>query len=53
MRLFDEADSTVPLELLSSQSFPSGVMYLVYGPSAAPAEAGYEEARAHIAKPSE
>jgi dihydrofolate reductase len=49
-RLFDEGPSTVPLELLSSEAFPSGVVYLVYGPSAGPGEAGYEDARAHIAK---
>lgn len=49
-RLFDEGAAPVPLALLSSETFPSGVVYLVYGPSAGPGEAGYAEARAHIAK---
>jgi dihydrofolate reductase len=32
MRLFDEGDSPVPLKLLSSQAFSTGVLYLVYAP---------------------
>src|SRR5262245_52825468 len=37
MRLFDEGES-MPLKLLSSQTFETGVLYLVYGPGDAPAE---------------
>ena len=44
MRLFDEGDTTVPLRLLRSQIFDTGVAYLVYGPDDAPPEGGYEEA---------
>lgn len=44
MRLFDEGDATVPLKLLRSQTFDTGVVYLVYGPDATPPEGGYEEA---------
>ena len=47
MRLFDEGESSVPLRLVSSETFTTGVLRLVY----APAEAGtgsYEEARTHL-----
>jgi dihydrofolate reductase len=47
MRLFDESES-VPLKLLSSQTFETGVVYLVYAPAEAPAAAGYDEAKAHL-----
>jgi len=47
MRLFDEGQS-VPLKLLSSQTFETGVVYLVYAPAEAPAAAGYDEAKAHL-----
>lgn len=32
-RLFDEGDSTIPLKLLTSKAFGSGVLHLVYGPA--------------------
>jgi dihydrofolate reductase len=44
MRLFDEGDTTMPLKLIASEAFETGVMYLVYGPDEAPPEGGYEEA---------
>jgi dihydrofolate reductase len=47
MRLFDEGDS-IPLKLQSSQTFETGVLYLVYGPAEAPAAADYDEAKAHL-----
>jgi dihydrofolate reductase len=49
MRLFDEGES-IPLKLLSSQTFETGVLYLVYVPAEAPAAAGYDEAKAHLPK---
>jgi dihydrofolate reductase len=48
MRLFDEADSTIPLKLLSSQTFTTGVLNLVYAPAESPGDAGYEEAKTHL-----
>jgi dihydrofolate reductase len=48
MRLFDEADTPVPLALLSCKQFRTGVLYLVYGPAAQVPEGGYEEARAQL-----
>ncbi len=47
MRMFDEGES-VPLKLLSSQTFETGVLYLVYAPTDPPAAAGYDEAKAHL-----
>jgi dihydrofolate reductase len=46
-RLFDEGEP-IPLRLISSQTFTTGVLYLVYGPAEAPAEASYEDAKAHL-----
>jgi dihydrofolate reductase len=40
MRLFDEGDSPVPLKLLSSQTFSTGVLYLVYAPDDSTPESG-------------
>jgi dihydrofolate reductase len=37
MRLFDEGDAPIPLELLSSQAFSTGVLHLVYGLESRPA----------------
>jgi dihydrofolate reductase len=48
MRLFDTG-APVPLELLSSETFSTGVLHLVYGPDATPPEGGYEEAKATLA----
>jgi dihydrofolate reductase len=48
MRLFDEGESRVPLRLISSETFETGVLNLVYAPAASPGEAGYEEAKAHL-----
>ena len=47
IRMFDEGES-IPLKLLSSQAFETGVLYLVYTPAEAPAAAGYDEAKAHL-----
>jgi dihydrofolate reductase len=48
MRLFDDGESPIPLTLVSSQTFKTGVLNLVYAPAEAPGPAGYEEARAHL-----
>jgi dihydrofolate reductase len=49
MRLFDEGESPIPLRLLSSETFATGVLNLVYGP-AEPSSGTYEDARAHLAR---
>jgi dihydrofolate reductase len=48
MRLFDEGDQPIPLKLLSSQTFKTGVLNLVYAPAESPGDAGYEEAKRHL-----
>jgi dihydrofolate reductase len=51
MRLFDEGDSPVPLRLISSETFETGVLNLVYAPAESTGEASYEDARAHLTQP--
>ncbi len=51
MRLFDEGESPIPLTLVSSETFETGVLNLVYTPAESVGDAGYEEAVAHIPKP--
>jgi dihydrofolate reductase len=46
-RLFDEGETAVPLELVSSETFETGVLNLVYAPAEA-REGGYEEAKGHL-----
>ena len=48
MRLFDEGESSVPLKLISSDRFETGVLNLVYAPAESAGDAGYEEAKAHL-----
>ena len=48
MRLFDEGEPSIPLKLLSSQTFETGVLNLVYAPADSPGDAGYEDAKAHL-----
>jgi dihydrofolate reductase len=50
MRLFDEGETSVPLELVSSETFETGVLNLVYAPGKT-REGGYEEARASLPEP--
>jgi dihydrofolate reductase len=51
MRLFDEGDTPIPLRLISSQAFKTGVLNLVYGPAESTSEATYEDAKAHLPQP--
>jgi dihydrofolate reductase len=50
MRLFDEGE-TIPLRLISSDTFETGVLNLVYAPAESSGGAGYEEASAHLPQP--
>lgn len=47
MRLFDEGDSAIPLRLVSSQTFTTGVLNLVYAPAAS-GEGSYDDAKRHL-----
>jgi dihydrofolate reductase len=51
MRLFDEGEGPIPLKLLSSEAFSTGVLSLVYGPAEPPGDATYEDAKAHLSQP--
>ncbi len=44
LRLFDESDTPMPLTLLKSETFKTGVLYLVYGPAESAPEGTYEDA---------
>ena len=50
MRLFDEGDETIPLKLISSETFSTGVLNLVYAPAESAGDGGYEEAKAHLSQ---
>ncbi len=48
MRLFDEDETPVPLKLISSQTFTTGVLNLVYGPAESAPEDTYDDAKVHL-----
>ncbi|GIH11348.1 pyrimidine reductase [Rhizocola hellebori] len=48
MRLFEEGETPIPLALISSRAFTTGVLSLVYAPAEPPAPAGYEQAKVHL-----
>jgi dihydrofolate reductase len=48
LRLFEDGSPEVPLRLLSSQPFATGVIHLVYGPDPDPPTGGYEEAKENL-----
>jgi dihydrofolate reductase len=48
LRLFDEGEPSIPLTLVSSQAFTTGVLSLVYAPAEPAGDAGYQEAKAHL-----
>jgi hypothetical protein len=49
--LFDEGEPPLPLKLISSDTFKTGVLYLVYGPADAISHATYEDAKVHLSQP--
>ncbi|MFI1095401.1 dihydrofolate reductase family protein [Streptomyces sp. NPDC020917] len=51
IKLFDEGTPSVPLELLSSQAFSTGVLHLVYGPAEAGGKVGYDEVKSRLPQP--
>ncbi|MGR3936486.1 dihydrofolate reductase family protein [Streptomyces sp. BRA346] len=48
MRLFDEGETTIPLRLLSSKTFSTGVLHLVYALAESTGDATYDDAKAHL-----
>ena len=51
MRLFDEGETPIPLRLISSETFRTGVLNLVYGPAESTGDATYEDAKVHLPQP--
>ena len=51
MRLFDEGESPIPLTLIKSETFKTGVLNLVYAPAQSTDDATYEDAKAHLSQP--
>jgi dihydrofolate reductase len=50
-RLFDEGETPIPLRLISSEAFTTGVLNLVYGPAAPTGDGTYEDAKVHLGQP--
>jgi dihydrofolate reductase len=50
MRLFDEGEP-IPLRLVSSKAFATGVLHLIYAPAESAPTGTYDEAKAHLAQP--
>jgi hypothetical protein len=50
-RLFDEGEPPIPLTLISSQTFQTGVLNLVYAAAESAGDAGYEDAKVHLSRP--
>jgi dihydrofolate reductase len=48
IRLFDENEPPIPLKLISSATFQTGVLNLVYGPARSIRDATYEDAKVHL-----
>ena len=48
MRLFDEGGTPIPLRLISSETFETGVLNLAYGPAESTGDAIYEDAKVHL-----
>jgi dihydrofolate reductase len=48
MRLFDEGEPPIPSALISSQTFKTGVLNLVYAPAGSAGNATYEDAKVHL-----
>jgi dihydrofolate reductase len=53
MRLFDEGEAPIPLRLISSETFKTGVLNLVYGPAESTGEATYEDAKLYLTQPAQ
>jgi dihydrofolate reductase len=51
MRLFDEGESPIPLTLIASETFKTGVLNLVYGPAESTGDATYDDAKVHLSQP--
>ena len=51
MRLFDEGETPIPLRLISSETFKTGVLNVVYAPAESTGNATYDDAKLHLSQP--
>jgi dihydrofolate reductase len=51
MRLFDEGETPIPLRLISSEAFRTGVLNLVYAPAESTGDATYDDAKVYLSQP--
>lgn len=51
MRLFDEGETSIPLMLIKSETFKTGVLNLVYEIAESAPDGTYEDAKAHLVQP--
>jgi len=49
-RIFDDGDAPYHLAVTSTEVFPTGVIRVIYAPTAAPVGAGYDEAKENLAE---
>ncbi|MBL6279514.1 dihydrofolate reductase family protein [Micromonospora fiedleri] len=47
-RLFDDGDARYHLQVLATEVFPTGVIRVNYAPTAAPAQAGYDDVKSQL-----
>ncbi|MER6627449.1 dihydrofolate reductase family protein [Streptomyces sp. NPDC000987] len=47
-KLFDEGDAPYHLRVTATETFPTGVIRVIYAPAEAPAKAGYDEAKGKV-----
>ena len=50
MRLFGDDESPIPLKLVSSETFTTGVLHLVYAPAESTATGTYDDAKANLSQ---
>ena len=47
-KLFDEGDDSYHLKVLATESYPTGVIRVIYAPSEAPKPAGYDDVKGQV-----
>lgn len=47
-RLFDDGDTPYHLKVTATETFPTGVIRVIYAPTQAPTRAGYDDAKEHL-----
>jgi dihydrofolate reductase len=50
-RLFDEGDTFYHLKTVATETFPTGVIRVIYAPTEAPAKAGYDDIKGQVPQP--